>query len=150
MLTLIGSVLGFATSFAPKIFEHFEEKADRAHELAMVDRQMEQMRLGSELKLQEINVQADISETKAIYRHDGQMKNDGWVGALRASVRPLVTYLLLGLLIAVKGAGLYALIVLEGVMVSTALPQIWDDQTAAVWAAVISFWFGSRSMARRK
>lgn len=150
MLTLIGSVLGFATSFAPKIFEHFEEKADRAHELAMVDRQMEQMRLGSELKLQEINVQADISETKAIYRHDGKMKNDGWVGGLRASVRPVVTYLLLGLLIAVKATGMYALIALEGVMVSAALPQIWDDQTGAVWAAVISFWFGSRSLARRK
>lgn len=150
MLTLLGSVLGFATSFAPKIFEHFQAKADRSHELAMVDRQMEQMRLGSALKLQEINVQADIAETKAIYRHDSTMKNDGWVGSLRASVRPVVTYLLIGLLIVIKSVGLYALVVLEGVMVTEALPQIWDEQTAAIWAAVISFWFGSRSMARVK
>jgi hypothetical protein len=150
MLTLLGSVLGFATSFAPRIFEHFQDKADRAHELAMVDRQMEQMRLGSELKLQEINVQADIAETRAIYRHDATMKNDGWVGGLRASVRPVVTYLLLGLLIAIKSVGLYALVVLEGMMVSEALPQIWDDQTGAVWAAVVSFWFGARSMTRSK
>ena len=37
--------------------------------------------LGSELKLQEINVQADIAEAQAISRHDAIMKNDGWVGA---------------------------------------------------------------------
>ena len=56
----------------------------------------------------------------------------------------------LGLLIVIKSVGLYALVVLEGVMVTEALPQIWDEQTAAIWAAVISFWFGSRSMARLK
>ena len=52
MLTLLGSLLGFAGSFAPKIFDYFQERADRAHELAMIDRQMEQMKLGSQLKLE--------------------------------------------------------------------------------------------------
>lgn len=149
MLTLLGSVLGFATSFAPKIFEHFEARADRAHELAMIDRQMEQMRLGSDLRLNEINVQADVEEGRALYRHDSKLKNDGAIGALRASVRPVVTYLMLGLFITVKGAGLYALIAIEGMMVAQALPTVWDDQTGAVWAAIISFWFGSRALNRR-
>ena len=64
MLTLLGSLLGFGSSLLPKVFEFFQERADRAHELAIIDRQMEQMKLGSALKLEEINAKADIAETK--------------------------------------------------------------------------------------
>ena len=61
MLTLLGSLLGFGSSLLPKVFEFFQERADRAHELAIIDRQMEQMKLGSALKLEEINAKADIA-----------------------------------------------------------------------------------------
>ena len=149
MLTLLGSLLGFATSFAPKIFDFFQERADRAHELAVIDRQMEQMKLGSELKLQEINAQADIAQSKAIYRHDSSIKSATWVDNLRGSVRPIITYLLVVTFIAIKGAGLYALIVIEGMAIYQALPVIGDDQFNAMLAAVISFWFGSRAMSRK-
>ena len=149
MLTLLGSLLGFATSFAPKIFDCFQERADRAHELAMIDRQMEQMRLGGELRLQEINAQADIAQAKAIYRHDSSIKSATWVDNLRGSVRPIITYLLVVTFIAIKGAGLYALIVIEGIAIYQALPAIGDDQFNAMLAAVISFWFGSRAMNRK-
>ena len=149
MLTLLGSLLGFATSFAPKIFDFFQERADRAHELAMIDRQMEQMKLGSQLKLEEINAQADIAQAKAIYRHDSSIKSATWVDNLRGSVRPIITYLLVVTFIAIKGAGLYALIVIEGIAIYQALPAIGDDQFNAMLAAVISFWFGSRAMNRK-
>ena len=120
MLTLLGSLLGFATSFAPKIFDFFQERADRAHELAMIDRQMEQMKLGSQLKLEEINAQADIAQAKAIYRHDSSIKSATWVDNLRGSVRPIITYLLVVTFIAIKGAGLYALIAIEGIPIKPA------------------------------
>ena len=149
MLTLLGSLLGFATSFAPKIFDFFQERADRAHELAMIDRQMEQMRLGGELRLQEINAQADIAQAKAIYRHDSSIKSATWVDNLRGSVRPIITYLLVVTFIAIKGAGLYALIAIEGMAIYQALPAIGDDQFNAMLAALISFWFGRRAMNRK-
>ena len=148
MLTLLGSLLGFATSFAPKIFDFFQERADRAHELAMIDRQMEQMKLGSQLKLEEINAQADIAQAKAIYRHDAALKSTGFVSNLRASVRPVVAYLLIASFIAIKIASLYALIS-EGMPVVDALPLIADDQYSALVGAVIAFYFGQRSLARR-
>ena len=40
MLTLLGSLLGFATSAIPDIMALFRERADRQHELAVLDRQM--------------------------------------------------------------------------------------------------------------
>ena len=42
MITLISSVLGFGTSFLPKVLGFFEEKRDQAHELKMMDKQLEQ------------------------------------------------------------------------------------------------------------
>ena len=149
MLTLLGSLLGFGTSFAPKIFDYFQEKADRAHELAMIDRQMEQMKLGSQLKLEEINAQADIAETRAIYRHDSSIKSSTWVNNLRGTVRPAITYLLVCCLIAIKFCGLYALIAIEGVAVYQAIPTIADDQFNSLIACIISFWFGNRALNRK-
>ena len=37
MLTLLGSLLGFATSAIPDIMSLFRERADRKHELAVLD-----------------------------------------------------------------------------------------------------------------
>lgn len=150
MLTLIGSALGFATSFVPRIFDMVDEWQDRKHELSMIDRQMQMAALKHEQRLEEINVQADIAETSAIYKHDATFQTTGFIGSLRGSVRPVVTYLFLLLFLCVKGSALYALIVFEGVMIAKALPVIWDDQTGAIFGAILSFWFGSRAMQRTK
>ncbi len=48
-------------------------------------------------KLQELDAKADIAEAKAIYAHAEQLsKNNSskFIGALQASVRPVITYLL--------------------------------------------------------
>jgi hypothetical protein len=47
-------------------------------------------------------------------------------------------------------SGLYLLIAVEGVALAQALPQVWDAETAALFAAVVSFWFGARSLAKAK
>ncbi len=147
MLTLLGSLLGFATSAIPDIMSLFRERADRKHELAVLDRQMEQMRLGHNQRLEEIEVQADIAESKALYKHDAPV-GVGWVDALRASVRPIVTYAFFILFAAAKGSGLYLLIAVEGLLIAEALPRIWDAETQALFAAVMSFWFGNRTLSK--
>ena len=150
MLTLLGSLLGFLMStVVPRVFDYFQERADRAHELSIIDRQMEQMRLGSHLKLEEIYAKADVAQSKAIYRHDSSIKASTFIDNLRGSVRPVVTYLLIGTFIAIKAAGLYGLIVVEGMAIYQALPIIGDDQFNSLLSAIIAFWFGSRAMARK-
>ena len=149
MLTLLGSLLGFATSAIPDIMSLFRERADRKHELAVLDRQMEQMRLGHTQRLEEIEVQADIAESKALYKHDAALGGSSrWVDGLRASVRPLITYAFFILFASVKGSGLYLLIAVEGLLIAEALPRIWDPETQALFAAVMSFWFGNRTLSK--
>ena len=137
MLTLLGSLLGFGSSLLPKVFEFFQERADRAHELAIIDRQMEQMKLGSALKIEEINAKADIAETKSIYKHDASIKPATWVDKLRGSVRPIVTYLLLLTFIGIQAAGFYMLVNVEGAAVYEAIMAINSENFQAMLAAVI-------------
>ena len=92
MLTLLGSLLGFLSSTFPDLLKLWQDRADRHHELAILDRQMEQMRLGHNQRLEAIGLEADIAESRALYQHDSQPSGVRWVDALRASVRPVITY----------------------------------------------------------
>ena len=147
MLTLLGSLLGFVTSAFPDLLGLFRDWQDRKHELAILDRQMEQMTLGHQQRLEEIEVQADIAESKALYRHDKPV-GVAWVDSLRASVRPIITYAFFLLFASVKGSALYVLIAVEGLLLAEALPRIWDPETQALFAAVMSFWFGQRALSK--
>ena len=144
MLTLLASLMGFASSALPKLFNLYQDKHDRAHELAILEKQLEQMRLGHNQRLAEIQTRADITNTQALYQHDNRSSNIPWVEGLRASVRPMVTYLFMLLFIAVKIASLVALLQ-EGLALTASLQAIWDGETHALFAAIISFWFGHRT-----
>ena len=52
MLTLLGSLLGFLSSTFPEFLKLFRDSQDRKHELAILDRQIEQQRLGHSSVLQ--------------------------------------------------------------------------------------------------
>ena len=103
MLTLLGSLLGFVTSAFPDLLGLFRDRQDRKHELAILNRQMELQKLGHSQRLEEIEVQADIAESKAIYRHDRPI-GVAWVDALRATVRPVITYAFFALFAAVMAS----------------------------------------------
>ena len=49
----------------------------------------------------------------------------------------------------VKGSGLYLLTAVEGLLIAEALPRIWDPESQALlFAAVMSFWFGNRTLSK--
>ncbi len=69
MLTLLGSLLGFLSSAFPDVLKLWRDHTDCKHELAILDRQMEAQRQGRTQGLEEIHVQTDIAESKALYRY---------------------------------------------------------------------------------
>jgi len=144
MFTLLGSLLGFFSSAFPQFLKLWQGKQDRQQELAILDRQLEQQRLGHQQRLEEINVQADISQSQALYQHDSQLSGSSWVESLRASVRPFITYAFFLLFTSIKVSALYLLIADQGLSFAVAMPEIWDEETQALFAAVLSFWFGAR------
>ena len=145
MLSLLGSLLGFGTSFLPKVMDYFQDKQDKAHELNMMDKQLENQKVIGSQKLQMVNVEADIAETTALLKHDSGLnsRSSQWVVNLAASVRPIITYLIF-----LEFAALTALVAF-GYMDNGMYQMIWNSEFQAIWAAVVSFWFGSRTMARK-
>jgi hypothetical protein len=148
MLTLLGSLLGFLGSAFPQILKLFQEAHDRRHELAILNLQIEQQRQGHQQRLEEIQRDGDIKQSLALYQHDNQPAGYKWVEALRASVRPVLTYAFFLLFAAVKIAGLYTMVGFDGMSLAVALPLIWDAETQALFAAIMTFWFGQRAMGK--
>ncbi|NCP64112.1 MAG: hypothetical protein GW836_05585 [Paraglaciecola sp.] len=111
---------------------------------------MERMRLGHNQRLEEIAINADISESLALLKHDSEPSGVIWVDGLRASVRPVITYAFFLLFTTVKTCALFVLVVDQGMDFVFALPQIWDPETQALFAAVMSFWFGQRALAKAR
>ena len=64
-------------------------------------------------------------------------------------MRPFITYVFFLTFIGVKITLVWNTIQNGGDLVTT-LEVIWDDETEALFAAIISFWFGSRAMPRLK
>ena len=161
MITLLGSLLGFGTSIIPQILGFFRKSKDQEHELKLMDKRMEMATKQSELKVDEWNVRADIEEIKQLYKHDRAIHTDNsFINALRASIRPVITYFFFFLFLFIKGFGFYAALNtgietmawdnITYVDIYVALDKIWDNNTQAIFSAVIGFWFGSRAIDKAK
>ena len=145
MLSLFGSLLGFGTSFLPKVMDFFQDKQDKAHELNMMDKPLENQKVLGAQKLQMVNVEADIDETKALLKHDAKLMERAapWMVTYAASVRPNVAYMLF-----IEFFTLTFLLAFE--KIDLVLYQaIWNDPMQITFTTVVAFYFGSRSFNRK-
>ena len=69
----------------------------------------------------------------------------GIISALQRSVRPVITYCFFGLFLAIE-ITLLREALNSGMSVGESLNVLWDEDTKAIFAAIISFWFGSRAI----
>ena len=65
-------------------------------------------------------------------------------------MRPVITYLFFAMFAAVKGTLIYALIASQNVEWTAAIQAAWDDDTAAIFSAIMAFWFGNRAMSKAR
>jgi|TARA_R100000353_G_scaffold55899_1_gene44541 hypothetical protein len=147
MITLLGSLLGFGTSFLPEVLNYFKRGQEQKHELQRMKMEIELMAKRSEFKIQELDKEAEIKEAEGLYKHDS-VDAGGFINALRGSVRPIITYAFFGLFVAIKVTALISLMSLPEMQLNMALSMIWDDQTAGLFSAIMAFWFGNRAVSK--
>ena len=94
-----------------------------------------------------VNVEADIREVEALQKSMQTPTGVKWVDGLRGSVRPVITYCFF-LLFCFVEVSAYLALTASGVSGLDALNAVWDEDTKALFAAVIAFWFGGRAVAR--
>lgn len=151
--TLIGSLFGGLFRMAPEVLKWMDRKDERAHELAMFDKQLEADKMKGDQALAQINAQADASigaaEVQAIIEATkAQATQTGirWVDALNALVRPVLAFQwLIFLWPSVIIAG-FTLAVLHGADPLAALRQTFGVDEKAMAASVASFWLVDRSL----
>lgn len=152
MLSLLGSLLGFAGSAVPAITDHFAKKEDRKLELDKMRLMAELKKEGLEFDLKMYNTMGADKEHERLIQHDIAInQGNGIISGLQKSVRPVITYAFFGLFCVIEVTLLLEAID-KGTDFSEAINLLWDDDTKAIFAAIISFWFGSRAIekARKK
>ena len=161
MLSILSSILGFATAGLPSILGFFQQKGDQAHEREMAQLQMQQQMAMAEKgyaaqeRQAEINLEGTYAETyaqerEALYEHDAKLVQDAapWVKTLNACVRPMVAFSFVGLLLFVDIAGFWWA-VHTGQDFGKSMDIIFSNDEMSIVASIIGFYFGSRTWEKK-
>jgi len=160
-MTMISTFLSFLAGGLPKILQIFQDRQDKKHELALVAAQKErelalaergflaQARV-EEIKLEQIQTQTAGEERQALYQHDIEIGKGAsqWMVNLRASVRPVVTYIFVLELVALNITGIwYAWH--QGVPFAVAMENVFGDDEMLILSSIIAFWFGTQAFNKK-
>ena len=147
---LLGSVLGFGGSVVPAITDHFKTKANNKFELQKMEKMAELRAAGYDHEIKMYEQMGADKEHDRLIQHDISInQSTGIIAGLQKSVRPVITYAFFGLFCAIE----YTLLMQameEGKSVAESINILWDDDTKAIFAAIMSFWFGSRAVEKAR
>lgn len=147
--TLISTILGAVTGVLPDVVDLFKKRQDSKHELELTKLKAHLQKQNAGLELDKLNAKADIAEGKSILAHDAGLDGGSVINALRASVRPVITYLFFFAWSAIKIYALWFGLYVQNIEMIDLLPLIWDEDTQIIFGSCLGFWFGSRAMTRR-
>ena len=144
MFTLLGSLIGFLSAAFPDFLKMWQESADRKHELVILEMQMARAAQGHTNRLEEINAEADIAESRALYKtfYSGIR----WVDALNGTVRPVLAYAFFILYFIIKCMQFSMVDLIDPLPWQMA--YLWSVEDQAIFAGIISFYFGQRAMSK--
>lgn len=142
MVTLLSSLLGFFGAGFPALMQFFQDRSDKKHELEIMQLQIEMSKNKSADRLEEIKGVENVAEINSLYA----TYNTGikWVDALNGTVRPAISYLLIILYCVVQYMYFHTMITTES-LTPMMLDYLWSDDDQALFAAIISYYFGSRA-----
>lgn len=154
---IFGSLIGGIFRLAPEVLKFFDRKNERSHELEMFKNQCQLEAQRGSQKLQEIGAQhamavdAGVLDAfkSAVEQQTEMVKSaGGWVAALSASVRPVVTYWVLGIWSWVHvwfGWTAYA----AGATPKEVFMTMMSADFAALVAGTLNYWFLDRTLKQR-
>jgi hypothetical protein len=174
MLSLISTLGGLLISGLPKLLEHFQNKADQKHELALArvqtERELQMAAAGfaaqarvEEIRTEQVAMQtqaqmavAESEMVKGAQDHDKAVleKASTWVANYIGTVRPTVTYIFVVELVCINIFLCYYLYTNPGLLTSMDdvmryVDIIFSPDEMAMLGGIIGFWFGSRTWSKK-
>lgn len=157
MMTMLSTFLSFLAGGLPKFLQFFQDRQDKAHELAILrlqkERELELAAKGfaSQEKIEEIRTEQVLAETYAqervaLYKHDTEIGKGAsqWIINLRASVRPVVTYIFVLELVVLNATGVWYAYS-TGIPFAIAMDNIFGSEEMMILSSIIAFHFGGRA-----
>ena len=145
MLALLSPLFGILGSLLPSIVRMFERKQEIKYEIELTKIKLDAAERQADLNFNIEMVKADSNLRQSALDHDKSIDGGKFLNALRASIRPVITYLFFFLFCAVKMAAAYVMIK-NGQSIPEMLNAVWDIETMSLFSTIIAFWFGSRVM----
>ena len=167
MLTLLSTLGGLLISGLPKLLEHFQNKADQKHELALARVQTErELQLAAagfaaqakveEIRTEQVAMQSEAQMTEAALKHDEKVleKASKWVASYVGTVRPTVTYIFVLELVAINAFMAWYLYQHPSLIaniddVIKYSDLIFSSDEMSMLGGIIGFWFGSRGWSKK-
>lgn len=141
MIVLLSSLIGFLSSGLPAVLKLLQDRTDKAHELAIMQLQIQAQKETNTAQLQAIQTQADLQEVIAIHNND--RPTNTWIDTLNASVRPVIAYCFF-LSYVLTRIFIYQHLSDDGASFDLIVETLWDDQDMSILAGILSFYYGSR------
>ena len=161
MMTMVSTFLSFLAGGLPKLLQIFQDRQDKKHEIAILamqkERELELAARGfaaqaqvEEIKTEQIAMQTAAEERVALYQLDMEIGKGAsqWMINLRASVRPVVTYIFVLELVAINIAGVWYAYS-TGIPFATAMENVFSDDEMMILASIIAFWFGGQAFSKK-
>jgi hypothetical protein len=141
MITLLASIAGFLTSLVPEIIRFFKDRLDKQHELQVMDKQIRFTKLPGGRSPEEVHLTRDMVEQLSLY--STYKTGISWVDALNGTVRPVLAYSFFLMYAAIKITQ-YRYITKTALLVEY-IDVIWSVDDQAIFASIVSFYFGQRA-----
>jgi hypothetical protein len=149
MLALLSPFFGIIGSLLPSVVRIFERKQEIKYEIELTKIKLEAAEKQADLNFNIEMVKGDSESRQSALDHDKSLDGGKFINALRASVRPVITYTFFFVFIAVKVAAAHVMLT-TGQSVPEMLRAVWDLETMALFSTIIAFWFGSRVMEKQE
>lgn len=168
IMTIAGALGGGLLRLLPEFIAAWQNRQSKenAVELARIEAERSRDELENKLEIARLgaaNIEAEAkaarerAEAEALIlaqQAQAQLTGVKWADALNLSVRPITTYLMLALYVVFK------LIVIRDAVIQAAGPTtatvvslsaiVWNDDDAAIFSAILTFWFVDSALAKRK
>lgn len=152
--TLFGGLLGGIFRIAPEVLKWLDRRGERAHELSMLQAEMEFAKIRGEIAMRQaeaVMTTAELDAMSEALKEQGQTarKAGRFVAAVSALVRPLVTYWFVALYSAVKILSM-VLAIEQGGDWKQIVVSSWNESDMGMLMLVLTFWFVGRVWEREK
>jgi hypothetical protein len=157
MMTMLSTFLSFLAGGLPKILDFFQDKQDKSHELSILriqkEKELEMAAKGfasqervEEIKSEQVAMQTQAQERSALYAHDMEIGKGAsqWIINLRASVRPVVTYIFVLELVVLNATGVWYAYS-TGIPFAVAMENVFGEDEMLILSSIIAFWFGTQA-----